>query len=789
MKKYSFCIIIFWVIIWFAGLLFAQLPFPVEQYRKLIEEQTGEIPPSEKVKRYKSPQYYETMDTTILPTREVREVYMYPGELESLYVDTLPYFDEPVIMNGETIQVIRKATPRYLKRFGADFFENIPDVQTAQLPVSGKYVLGSGDQLVLNVWGGLNAQYELTVDREGSVYIPQVGNIAVGGLTLDSAESTIKKALSANFSDFSANLTLSQVKSVRVFVVGQVKYPGVYDLPGISRLMNALVVAGGPNSVGSYRNIIVYRGMGKITTFDIYEFINGEQASGNLQLATGDIVIVPHYDILVKLRGMVKTPAKYELLPDEDIGDLLRFAGGITPQGNRNAIFVDRIISGVHRSLTINITDSTQAHTKLSDGDDISVFPVNPYREQIVFLEGYVSQPGAYGWFEGMKVSDLFEGENSIFENTYMQRVDILRKTSEGKRKLLFTNLSRALSGDSTYNISLMPHDKVIVYSLMDFMEDETVNIYGAVRDPGVYPLYENMRLLDLIFEAKGVRDNAYLDSAEIVRIEDGKSIRKINIPLNKIFSNPDSPENILLKKDDFLFIRKIPDWQTLRQVTILGEVNFPGTYALVSDDEKLSNIIKRAGGVTNDAFLDGAIFIRPIISEQMERKNILKVIRNTQQLFKDTLGQIDTTSLLFFWDPAELREIIIDMNKIVQGETDIVMEDGDTVFIPKVPDGVSVVGAVGANGTVKYIHGAKLKYYISKAGGITKNGDKSEMRLVKPSGRVVKVDMGYKEVGPGDVIVVPQKIRKESDVLGTLRDIAMVLSSVATTLYIILKL
>ncbi len=774
------------IILLAAGAVFAQLPYPLQQYKQLLQQSGGVnagVPvQTQNVSKYSAPQMYRPETLEVARPEETKQ--------KISPEDTLPYFDEPVIVAGETIQVIRKATPRYLKRYGADFFNNIPTIQTAQLPVSGNYVLGTGDRIVLNAWGSLNAQYDLVVDRDGSIYIPEVGNVAVAGLTLDKAEGVVRKVLQNNYSDVNVDLTLGETKSVRVFVVGQVKYPGIYDLPGLSRVLTALAAAGGPDSVGSYRDIKVYRGNKEIANFDLYEFITQGRSAGNIQLASGDVVFVPHYNILVKLRGRVKSPAEYELKTGESIKDLLRFAGGLLPDGNRNAIFVDRIVDGYHRSLTINLDDSASVRTILRDGDDISVFPVNPYREDVVFVDGYTPQPGAYGWYKGMRLSELFKNANSLYPDTYLDRVDIIRNVNgELKKKILSANLGRALEGDKAEDIELKPHDRIILYSEQDFTEEKFVNIYGAVRHPGRYKLYDNMRISDLVFEAGGLKEYAFTDSVELVRLENGRDFKVFNINLREILQHPGGNEDILLQKEDYLFIRSIPDWQHTRMVTILGEVKFPGTYALVREDETLSELIKRAGGITDKAFLEGAVFTRPAVSSQIEKRNILRVIRNTREVVKDTAGNIDTTSLVFMWNPDELNNIIIDLRNVINGKEDIVLQSGDTIFIPRKPEIVSVIGAVGASGTIKYLKGKRVKYYIERAGGLTKLADVGEIRLVKPNGKVVKVGLSYKDVGPGDVIVVPQRIKKERDVLKIVSEITSIITGLATTIYILLKI
>ncbi len=764
-----------------ATLSFGQTPFTIEQYQRYLQQLKMVKPQKPGVEQYQTPQIYET-DTIQMKQLEFPTMKPFPQE-------TLPYFDEPVVIEGETVQVIRKAAPKYLKIYGSDFFQQTQQVFTAQQPVSGDYALGSGDQLLLNLWGSINAQYELMVDREGKIYIPQVGEVIVGGLSLTSAEQNVKKALSKAYKDFHASLTLGVPKTIKVFVVGQVNYPGVYNLPGLSRIMTALAAAGGPDSTGSYREITVYRGDKPIACLDIYEFIGRGYAPGNIQLANGDVVVTPTYYNRIKLRGYVKEPAIYELKPNETISDLLRYSGGPLPDGNIRSIFIDRIVEGKHVALSIDLTDSIQSKSVMKDGDDVSIFATNPIRGNVVFLEGYVPRPGAYGWFDGMKVSDVFVGHGALFSDTYMERINILRLMPDYRYQIIPVNLGKALAGDAKEDLLLKPQDRLVVVSAQTFKTKKYVRISGAVRHPGIRELCENMRISDLIFLAGGTEEYALLDSAELVRLlETGISERR-NIPLAKILANPEIPENLQLQNEDYLFVRKVPKWRQTQLVTILGEVTYPGTYALLSEDETLSHLLERAGGTTDNSFLEGALFIRPGIGEQFARRNILRVVRSTQEISRDSLGQLDTTLLVFTWNPIDLNRVIVDMSLIVAGLDDIVLEPFDTIYIPKRPDGVSLVGAVSSNGTVKYTKNKNVKFYIERAGGFTRNADENEIRLVKPNGRVFKVSPGYDDVSPGDVIVVPQRIKTETDFLRSMRDIISILSGVATTIYIILKL
>ncbi len=764
------------------GAVFAQVPFPLEQYQQYLQQKQQQTTATG-TERYKTPPIY-SVDTTSLE----KGVPQYPTEITPPQ-DTLPYFDEPVVVDGETVQVIRKAVPTMLKIYGADIFNNTPQILTAQQPVSDDYVLGNGDLLMLNIWGGVNAQYQLTIDREGNIYIPQVGEVSVAGLSLSKAEKKVKRVLASSYSNFKANLSVASPKSIRVFVVGQVKLPGVYDIPGLSRAMTALAAAGGPDSTGSFRNISIYRNGKAVGKLDIYKFIQQGHDSGNIQLANGDVVSVPAYSVHAKLRGRVKNPAIYELITGETLSDLLEYAGEPLPDANINSIFIDRIVDGKHTAISADMKDSMQALTKIKDGDDISLFSSNPYRKDVVFLEGYVPQPGAYGWFNGMKVSDLFKDKENLFDDTYLKRATLLRKTPDGERKIISFVLGDAIAQKPGADLKLEPQDKIVIVSKRIFRVKKFVYIRGAVRSPGRYELYEGMRISDLVFLAGGLSEYAFTDSAEFVRIIDGQNVHRYNINLENVLQNPGGPDDRVLSEEDYVLIRSIPNWRKTETIVVLGEVNFPGTYALTSEDEKLSELLKRVGGITEKGFLEGALFVRPGIAEQLSKRNIIRVVRGTQELTRDSLGQIDTTLLIFNWNPIDLNRVIIDMREIVAGKDDMTLEPGDTIFIPRRPDGVSVVGAIASNGTVKYLKGKKIRYYIDRAGGLTKNADNNEIRLVKPNGKVLKVSMGYRKLSPGDVIVVPQQVKKEGRWLPTIKDVVSILSGVATTIYILIKL
>jgi len=779
MKLSSFKIVVIFIFL-SLGFLTAQLPGSImNQYQRFISGadagvQTGV---GTDVETYKSPEI-TPYDTTQKYLKEVEK------EKEPVVEPKFPWFFEfPIVIEGDTLQIIRKALPKQLETFGSSIFENIPFLSSSQLPVSDKYIIGSGDKLLINMWGAVNAQYDLIVDRDGKIYIPQIGDVAVGGIPVISAQRKVNRLVNNVFADVSISLTLTSIKTVQVFVVGNVENPGIFDLPGLSRVINAIAVAGGPSNVGSFRNIKVYRGDRLIGELDMYELILTGKAKGNIQLANGDLVMVPPYEKKVKLRGLVKNPAIFELIDDETMKDLINYSGWFLPNANIHEIFVDRINNGIHIAINIDFEDTTQWETILKDGDDISIFPVNPYRENVIFLEGYIPYPGVYGWEEGMTVDDLFDRAGMLYDDTYRERVDIFRLLPDESRELISVDLLK----DS--KVSLQPQDRIKLYSVREFLTPKEVSISGSVRKPGKYRLYEKMRVSDLIFTAGGVERGSYLDSVELVRITDGlKRERKI-LNLGRILKNPDSPENILLVEDDYLTVKKIPGWLTPEIVTIIGEVVYPGDYALLNEEETLSDLLERVGGFTPDAYTRGLMFIRPEIAKEARIRDIPRILRSTRPLILDSLGRIDTLNLVYDWQGSDLNRIIIDVSKIVSGEDDFILRAGDSIFVPRIPGGVSVLGAVGINGTVKYSNREKVAYYIKSAGGATKDADINEMRIVKMNGEVLKVSKGYRNVEPGDIIILPKKIKQETNWLNIMTEIVTVLTGLATTTYIIIKL
>lgn len=729
-----------------------------------------------------------------------------------IYEPTEPVVEEkkktPISVSSPVATVspqIPKAGPDSLQPFGYNMFNVSPSTFAPLSPTSvpPDYTLGPGDNIIVNLWGKVDLELNLAVDREGKVFIPKAGDLTVWGLTLDQFEKKLKKKLSTIYSDFKMNVIMGKIRSVKVFVFGEVSNPGGYTVSSLSTLFNALYVAGGPNQRGSMRKIKLIRNNRETATVDLYDFLLKGYNKDDIKLASNDVIYVPVVGSLVKIRGEIKRPAIYELKGGETVLDLIDLAGGLKPTAYLERVMVDRIANQDQRVLLdVNLYDPStleKENLKLKDGDDVSIFSIFDLIENLVWIDGKVKHPGAFQRNPGMRVWDLIQGGDQLQKDVYLLRADLVRTYPDERKQIIPINLEKVLAKDSTENILLMDKDSLTVYGYWDVTRKKHVSIDGAIKKPGSYQLYENLKLSDLIFLAGNPLKNTYVLRAEIAHLNPGKPADITYVNLQDLYNDwenfivkQNQDVDLYLKEDDRVFIREIPEWSLQKIVTLEGEVMFPGKYALEQEKETLYHLLQRAGGLTSKAFPKGAVFVRSSIIQDVERKNIQDVVTSTQLLEKDTLGNILPPNMTPF-NPDKLNRVIIDLPKILKekgGESDIVLQEGDYIFIPKIPSEVQVVGSVGSSSSIKFVPGKKVKYYIDRAGGYTRNSDKKQTRLIRADGKVVSGgSLRGKRVELGDVIVVPQKIKKDKDWMKFMANAAAVLSSVATTVFVIDRL
>ncbi len=680
-----------------------------------------------------------------------------------------------------------------LEPFGRDLFrapkgEVVPPNDIAS---SDDYILGPGDNVIIYLWGRVEQEYNLTLDREGKVFIPKVGEVTAWGMTLESFREQARRKLSSVYSDFDLTVSLGKIRSIRIYLTGEVNRPGAYTVSSLTSLFNSLYLAGGPSDNGTMRNIKLMRNGKAVAVVDLYDFLLRGDNSLDVKLESGDAIFVPVTGPRAAIRGQVKRPAIYELKDGERMRDLLNLAGGATAAAYLDRVMLERISSEsewevVDLNLSGDLPEDSD-NVLLADGDRITVYSIFDFKKNMIAVYGHVKHPGYYERNDSTRISSLIQRAQLQPYDVYYDRANLFRRYSDYRMEVIPVNIEKALAGDTAEDFLLQDRDSLHVYSVHDVTWDKYVSIAGEVKSPGTYPLYENMTARDLIFLAGSYNRSASRLQAELAHVD---SLGDVS--LEYVSLTDSALAATYLSEDDRLFVRQIPEWQLHRTVTLKGKVKYPGEYVLGSRKETLYELLQRAGGFAQNAFPQGLVFERETIGNNLERQRVPELVQKSSPVVQDSTGNL-MRQMLFDYEPQSVNRIIIDMDRILatQGRSgDILLEPGDNIFVPSVPSGVTILGAVGANGTIKYTDRNSVKDYIERAGDFTPQADKKGTRLIRANGEVIsgKHALG-KRVELGDVIVVPTKIKKEHDWGKTLTTVLTATTSVLTTVLIIDKL
>ena len=656
------------------------------------------------------------------------------------------------------------------------------------------YKLGPGDNIIVNMWGRVDMQLDLTVDREGKVFIPKAGEIYAWGITLDNFKEHLDHKLSAIYSQYKLSVTLGKIRRIKVFVYGEVKRPGGYTTSSLGTLFNALYLAGGPTQTGSLRKIKHLRNNNVLSEIDLYRFLIEGDNSQDRKLESGDVIFVSVVGPLVMISGQVKRPAIYEMAGNEKITDLVRLGGGTNAEAFLEKVSIDRVSIEDNRIIqNVDLSDRLKGENPvayaasdldLRDGDRVHVPSMFDLRKNIVKLVGNVKHPGVYGLSDSMRILDLIDNGEQLQHNAYLRRANLFRTYLDERREVFPVNLAEILSGADSTNFQLIDNDSLVVYSQNEIKRDMTVSIIGAVKKPGVYEYFENMRLSDLIFLGGNPLKQSYMLQAEIARVVPGKTAEILHANLENVLNGEDSSEDIWLLEDDKVFIRTIPRWREDNNIIVEGEVMFPGAYTLMKDDERLTDVISRSGGFTADAFAEGLVFIRGSIIEDIEKRHVRAIMASTETTILDSLNRplpkLDQTV-----DLGAANRIIINVEDALKnpGSPDnVVLQRGDYIYVPRKPAGVQVLGAVAMNGTVVFKKGKRAEYFIKCSGGFSKNADKKQTRLSRADGLVKSGIQAFQStVEPGDIIIVPQKLKRDKQFSRSSASIAAIASSILT--------
>lgn len=730
-----------------------------------------------------------------------------------------------------------------LQPFGYSFFANAPKT-FAPIPdtaVPRDYVLGPGDKLHIAFWSviGQETTLEPTVDAAGQVHVPLLGLVAGSGLTIERFEQKVISGLRRHFAHVEGQVTLASLRSLRVLVAGEATRPGAYTVSSLSTAFNVLYQAGGPNGRGSMRAIALLRGNREVGVIDLYEFLLTGKRTRDYKLVAGDTLFIPVVGKMVGIRGEVRRAALYELLAGETLGDLVAMAGGIQPATYIRRLQIERIQDHERRVvLDLDLQRVLEPRpddgpVELLDGDLVTIYRVLDQRMNTVELTGQVARPGVYELKPGMRVSDLVEAAQGLQGETYMERAEIRRTNADSTVTLIPFNLEQALYGGGSP--LLQRWDRVIIYSPEHVRDPRVVSVVGQVRHPGTYERTEGMTLSDLLFQAGGPLPEA-ASWAEVARARgtDGTAVMVADLQRLRAGGSADDVE---LQDGDRVLVPEVGQYQRVPQTArIAGEVRFPGAYALEGRGETLGHLLRRAGGVTEDAFVSGAVFIRRIgnmvtdyqeqIARQVQAKaearaelqyqlELAKAARGATSLLPSpgpsapvtpapsaasavaaAASSDQATGAVAVAAPEKLGELIssgrvpIDLSAVIAapGEpADVVLEDGDMLIVPRRPRTVLVSGAAVSPGAVLFEPGKPVDYYVERTGGYDEDANRGRVVVLRADGAVLRRDL-VKQVEVGDIIIIPSRpvILREKDTWGEVGKALSAVASAAMTFYLI---
>ena len=646
--------------------------------------------------------------------------------------------------------------------FGHEIFknENLTFEPNMNIATPASYVLGPGDEVLIDIYGTSQSSQKYAVSPEGTIIVEKIGPVSISGLTVEQAQAKVSSKMGQHYQGSSIKLTIGQTRTVVVNVLGEVVNPGTYTLSAFSTVFNALYLAGGITEIGTLRNIKVSRGGRIVSKIDVYDYILNGKLTGNILLQDNDAIIVGAYDALAFIQGSIKRPMYYEMKEGETLKSLIEYAGGFQSVANKNVVSVER---KTNDGLTVHTVEEWDfASFGVQDGDVVAVKNIIGRYQNMVEVSGSVFYPGHYEISnECNSVRTLIQKAGGVKENAYTNLVVLFRMTETRTRKAMSINLAGILS-DNAPDVILENEDSLVVSSDEEITRARRYHIYGPIARQGAFPFIENMTLEDAIVAAGGLREEALLSNIEIARrlqytderdptYNQKAKIYTFNIEDGLLVKEG---QNFELKPYDVITIKRNPDFSDVSLVRISGEVLYPGNYSLKSRTDRLSDLIARAGGLTDAGFAEGARFTRALAPEERERAiQLLEIAHST-----DT---IDISKITI----KDKYAIGIDLPTAMKkpGCTkDIILRNGDEIIIPPYNNTVRITGEVLYPNTVPYVDEKSASYYINQAGGVSSKGQRSKAFIIYANGQVSRLYRG--RVQPGCEIVIPTKPDKQTD-------------------------
>ena len=660
--------------------------------------------------------------------------------------------------------------------FGRNIFNtrNLTFEPSVNIATPLNYRLGPGDEVIIDIWGASQNTIRQQISPDGTINIQKIGPVNLNGLTIAEANDYLKKTLNKIYNGLNntndptsdIRLTLGSIRTIQINVMGEVVQPGTYSLSSFSTVFHALYRAGGVSDIGSLRNVQLVRNGKNIATIDVYQFIMKGHIQDDIRLQEGDVVIVPAYDVLVKIDGKVKRPMRFEMKKDENLSTLISYAGGFDADAYTRSL---RVVRQNGQEYEVNtVKDLDYSVYKMRNGDVVTAEAILNRFTNKLEIRGAVYRPGIYQLNGKLNtVRELVNEAQGLTGDAFLNRAVLYRQREDLTTEVIPVDIKAIMDGTSQ-NIILTKNDILYIPSIHDLEDRGDVVIHGEVAKPDSYPYADNMTLEDLIIQAGGLRE-----AASVVRVDVSRRIRNPHSTVDNdtigrtyTFSLKegfvvDGTPGFVLQPYDEVYVRRSPGYQAQQNVVVEGEILFGGSYAMTSREERLSDLINKAGGTTNYAYLRGAKLTR--VATEGEKKRMGDVIR----LMSRQLGEAMMDSLGVRVE--DHFTVGIDLEKAIANPgsaSDLVLREGDVVFIPKNTNTVTINGAVMVPNTVSYIAGKNIDYYLNQAGGYSDNAKKSKKFIVYMNGQVTKVKgSGKKQIEPGCEIIVPSRSKKRTNV------------------------
>ncbi len=744
--------------------------------------------------------------------REIQEALESQGQLEMYTEDSLLAIDTTVaesiklqaiesvvesIYNSKNYNFLLPDS-QIIFQFGYDNFKHVTASEMySSMHTDYNYIIGPGDNIVVSISGELVLQQTIIVDKNGKIFIENIGDLNVWGKNLLSIKKDITNAVNKKYSNINVDVTLGQLRNIQVYVVGEVVRPGIYNVSAMMSPLQLIYIAGGIKKTGSLRNIKLISQ--KRYTLDFYRLILKGVKYNDIFMNSGDIIYIPPIGKTIAFMGAVKTPGIYEIKKNESINTLLGYAGGILPVGNKNHLQLvtfrnSKRITKDYIAETHSKLLSKLRNVKCNDGDIVSIPIAYSRIHKYVKIYGEVKQPGKYAFVKNMNIKELIKKSGGFTKDSYMEKGFIFRYIDKTRDTIFSFTPGDYI--DKKLDIELKEWDSVYIFSSDEILPSDSVFIYGAVKNPGTYSFHKNISLENLIFLAGGYLREANEDSCELYKTIE-KSIKFINLK--------DSTDiNIKLSPFDVVNIKYDKNKERLKTAVVAGNVKYPGIYAF-KDGETLNSLIKRTGGFTDNAFKEGVVFIRKSVSilgnkARRDLVNSLNIKLLEEQTSMSTTGEMTAEDLKLrmqmlqqkkslIWAVSNIKtpgRVVIDIDN--ERDINISLEDGDSIYVPEINNTVQIVGAVYNPAALIYNKGKSVRYYLNQVGGLKSSADRRNMYILRASGIV---DKNMRKVTRGDAIIIPEKFVVRTDWRPIIKDIVTIVSQLAiatVSIYSIIK-